>query len=121
MSKFIKYDARLAKDDLSNVVAVYHSTQERVVRVEHFPDSLSKDRKLFSVTESGNAILTSASGCSSSWPEVRIDLEPWQAQTEVYVVEHKETGVRTVTFDCSVTEGEDALYILIANQTIRHY
>lgn len=117
MSIKVTFDQRLVKPDLSNVVLERSST--RVVRIEYFPNASSGTRKILIVTDVGDVFLVRQDGYNPEGPNVCIELDEGQGATTIYVVEHIETGIRSITTDARL--GDDVIYKQITSYTVNHY
>lgn len=121
MKRLINFDKRLMAPDLSNLVL---GSDIGVKSLKYFPDAHA-DRKLFCELENGDVCLTRASGYNPNGADlhIRLDYED-QYKHEVHVVEHKVSGIRSVTTDCRlfvVEDDKEAEYDLIQTYTIDMY
>lgn len=115
----VTFDQRLVKPDMSNVVL--EGSSARVVRIEYFPNASSGTRKMLIVTDGDDVFLVRQDGYNPDGPNVRIVLEDGQSNTKIHVVEHITTGIRSITTDTSLFEGDEVEYKKITSYTVNHY
>lgn len=123
MKRLIKFDKRLVAPDLSNVV--FGSNNGIGVKsIMYFPDAHA-DRKMLGELENGDVCLTRADGYNANGADLYIQLSyEDQHRQSVHIVEHKVSGIRSVTTDCrlfSVDGDEEAEYDLIKTYIVDLY
>lgn len=119
MAVRVAFDKRLVKPDYSNVVLA--SSSARVVRIEYFPNATSGTRKILIVTDVDDVFLVRQDGYNPEGPNVYIELDEGQDATRIFVVEHIATGIRSITTDARLFEGDDVEYKKITSYTVNHY
>lgn len=123
MKQLIKFDKRLVAPDLSNVV-FGSNNGIGVKNIMYFPDAHA-DRKMCCELENGDVCLTRANGYNPNGADLYIQLSyEDQHKQSVYIVEHKVSGIRSITTDCRlfVADGdEEAEYDLIQTYSVDMY
>lgn len=121
MTRLINFDKRMVAPDLSNLVL---GSDIGVKCLKHFPNARA-DRQMFCELENGDVCLTRSDGYNTNGPNLHIRLDhDDQYKANVYVVEHKVSGIRSITTDCRlfVADGEEeAEYDLIQTYSVDMY
>lgn len=119
--KLIKFDKRMVAPDLSNLVL---GSDIGVKCLKPFPDA-HPDRKLFCELENGDVCLTRSNGYNPNGADLHIRLNyEDQYKQSVYIVEHKVSGIRSVTTDCrlfAMDGEEEAEHVLIQTYIVDMY